>query len=55
MKNLMLLRHDQLIEFFPDIKRVKGLMYVEPAALKKTLADLEQTTAPPSPLPENSQ
>ncbi len=62
MKSLMLLRHDQLIEFFPDIKTVKGLMYVEHAALEvtsvmtqlrfvlfeyKTLAELEQTTAPP--------
>ena len=64
----MLLRHDQLIEFFPDIKTVKGLMYFEPAALEitsvmtqlrsvlfeyTTLAELEQTTAPP--LPENLQ
>ena len=62
----MLLRHDQLIEFFPDIKTVKGLMYVEPAALEitsvmtqlrsvlfeyTTLAELEQTTASPSRKP----
>jgi hypothetical protein len=55
-----------LIEFFPDIKTVKGLMYVEPAALEitsvmtqlrsvlfeyTTLAELEQTTAPPSRKP----
>jgi hypothetical protein len=63
----MLLRHDQLIEFFPDIKTVKGLMYVEPAALEitsvmtqlrsvlfeyTTLADLNRLLPP---LPENLQ
>ena len=60
LKNLILLRIDQLIEFFPAIKREEGLMYVEPGALEittvmtqlrsvlfeyKTLAELEQGTS----------
>ena len=36
LKNLILLRIDQLIEFFPAIKREEGLMYVEPGALEIT-------------------